>query len=276
VLPCVGWRQRDVFARLLGELAVVGIVAGVAGGLLAVGLIHWLDLSASPLRAVFVPVLAVGLALLAGAGAVWPATATSPLAAVSPPVLTGRQPHSTRRPVGLAALNLSRRPGRTLAAAVAVFVGVGALALLLAITFAFRGAVTGTLLGNVVSLQVHTADYVAVGLVVGLAGLSVLDVLLLGLRERAGEIAVLRACGWTTRQLARLTVYEAVGIGLVGGLTGAAVGVAMGAMLGATAGPLAAAALAAAGVGTGITILACLAPSIYAARVPLAPLLAAE
>jgi ABC-type lipoprotein release transport system permease subunit len=276
VLRCIGWRRRDILARLLGELAVVGVVAGVAGGLVAAGLIHWLDLSASPLRAVFVPVLAVGLALLAGAGAVWPATATSPLAAVSPPVLAGRRPHSTRRPIGLAATNLSRRPGRTLAAAAAIFVGVGALALLLAVTFAFRGAVTGTLLGNVVSLQVHTADYVAVGLVVGLAGLSVLDVLLLGLRERAGEIAVLRAFGWTTRQLARLTAYEAVGIGLVGGLTGAAVGVVIGAMLGASAVPLTAAALAAAGVGVGVTVLACLVPAFYAARVRIAPLLAAE
>jgi ABC-type antimicrobial peptide transport system permease subunit len=43
-------------------------------------------------------------------------------------------------------------------------------------------------------------------------------------RERAGDLAVLRATGWTSRDLARLTLYEGVGLALLGGLTGSVLG----------------------------------------------------
>ncbi|MGW2569976.1 FtsX-like permease family protein, partial [Streptomyces sp. NPDC001537] len=52
------------------------------------------------------------------------------------------------------------------------------------------------------------------------------DVLVMSQRERATDLAVLRATGWTTRELARLTLYEGLGLALLGSLTGAAAGLA--------------------------------------------------
>jgi hypothetical protein len=46
-------------------------------------------------------------------------------------------------------MNLSRVPGRTLVALVTLTIGVGALALIVGVTLAFRGGVAGTLLGRV-------------------------------------------------------------------------------------------------------------------------------
>ena len=52
------------------------------------------------------------------------------------------------------------------------------LTLLVAVTLAFRGAVVGTLLGNVVTVQVRGVDYVAVAATVILGVLAVADALL--------------------------------------------------------------------------------------------------
>jgi hypothetical protein len=46
-------------------------------------------------------------------------------------------------------------------------------------------------------------------------------------RERAGDLAILRATGWTARDLARLPLYEGIGLTLLGGLTGSVLGVAI-------------------------------------------------
>ena len=54
--------------------------------------------------------------------------------------------------------------------------GVAALAFLLAINLAFRGTLVGTLLGQVVSLQVRAVDYISVGLAIALGAFSVADV----------------------------------------------------------------------------------------------------
>ena len=59
-------------------------------------------------------------------------------------------------------MNVLRTPGRTLIGALSLAIGVMALTLLVAVTLAFRGAVVGTLLGNVVTVQVRGVDYLAV------------------------------------------------------------------------------------------------------------------
>jgi hypothetical protein len=70
--------------------------------------------------------------------------------------------------------------------------GVAAFTILLAVTFAFQGEVTGSLLGNAIIAQARAADYlsVALSLLLGVAG--AVDVLVLSQRERAGDLAVLR------------------------------------------------------------------------------------
>jgi ABC-type antimicrobial peptide transport system permease subunit len=105
-----------------------------------------------------------------------------------------------------------------------LFVGVGALALLLSITLAFKGALLGTALGAFISVQVRGVDYLGVVLAVVLAALSVTDVLFLNLRERAPELVTLRAAGWRERDLGRMVALEGLGIGFLGSVAGAGAG----------------------------------------------------
>ena len=73
----------------------------------------------------------------------------------------------------MASTNLLRLPGRTLLGAGALMVGVAALALLVSVNLAFRGTLVGTLLGEVISVQVRGVDYLSVALAIALGGLSV-------------------------------------------------------------------------------------------------------
>jgi putative ABC transport system permease protein len=104
---------------------------------------------------------------------------------------------------------------------------VAAFTILLAVTLAFQGEVTGSLLGNAIVAQARPADYLSVMLSLLLGTAGAIDVLVLSQRERAGDLAVLRATGWTSRNLAKLTLFEGIGLALLGGLTGSVLGVAV-------------------------------------------------
>jgi putative ABC transport system permease protein len=97
------------------------------------------------------------------------------------------------------------------------------------------------------------------------------DVLYLGVRERAAELATLRATGWPDRTEARLVISEGAVIGLLGASTGAALSIAAAAGL---AGELSrvsvTGALAAAGAAVLLAVLASTAPALMAGRQPLA------
>ena len=99
-----------------------------------------------------------------------------------------------------------------------------ALTLLVAVTLAFRGAVVGTLLGNVVTVQVRSVDYVAVAATVILGVLAVADALLISIAERAPELATLRAFGWPESALRRMVITEGALTRLAGSVAGAALG----------------------------------------------------
>jgi ABC-type lipoprotein release transport system permease subunit len=171
--------------------------------------------------------LAVALALIAGVGPAWEATRGEPLDAVRPPVVPGRRGHA-RGFVRLALLNLRRLPLRTAIAAGGLALGVAALTVLIGIERAFHGALLGTLLGNAVSIQVRRPDLVAAGITIALAALAVADVLYLNLRERAPELATLRATGWRDGHIVRLILLEGIGLGLLGSAAGLGVGLLVG------------------------------------------------
>ncbi|MET8038128.1 FtsX-like permease family protein [Streptomyces sp. NPDC005345] len=82
----------------------------------------------------------------------------------------------------------------------------------------------GSLLGNAVVAQARTADYLSVALSLALGAAGAVDVLVLSQRERAADLAIPRATGWTNRELARLTLYEGIGLALLGSLSGAGIG----------------------------------------------------
>ncbi|WP_327011698.1 FtsX-like permease family protein [Dactylosporangium sp. NBC_01737] len=174
-------------------------------------------------------------------------------------------------------LNLVRVPGRTALGAGALAIGIAAATVLGAITYTFHGAIVGTLLGDAVSLRVRAVDTIAVAATILLGVLAVADVLYLNVRDRAAELATLRATGWTSASLARLVAAEGLGIGVLGGALGAGLGVAGAAWL---VGDLTAGLLATAGsaVAAGAVLATCaaLVPAALLHRLPTAQLLAEE
>ena len=214
ILACLGWTRPRLFAAVLGELAVIGLAAGIGGGLASLPLAAGLQLHASPARALLAVPAAVVLAVAAGAVPAWLASRAEPAASVRPAVRTVRRGHQTSGITGLAAVNVLRTPGRSLIGALSLAVGVAALTLITAVTLAFRGTVVGSLLGNAIAFQIRGVDFVAVAASVVLGVLAVADVLFLNIRERSAEIATMRALGWRESALSRLIVTEGVIIGV--------------------------------------------------------------
>jgi putative ABC transport system permease protein len=188
-----------------------------------------------------------------------------------------RSAHAVRSVAGLATTNLLRVPGRTLLGAVSLGVGIFALTLLVAVAVTFHGAVVGTVLGDAVTVQVRSADYVAVAATLLLGALACADVLYLNLRDRSAEIATLRATGWRERQLTRLIALEGAGLGALGGIGGAALGLLAGAVFaGQLTTTMALTAGGAAVLGIAIAALASIPPTAGLRHLPTAMLLAEE
>jgi len=136
--------------------------------------------------------IAVGLALVAGFLPAWQASRAAPLDAILPPVSGKQRGRRVHGIPGMAFANLRRLPARTFLGASGLMLGVAALTVLVAIEQHFQGTLVGTVLGNAVSVQVHTADFVALGLTIALAALSAADVLYLNLHERRVELVTLQ------------------------------------------------------------------------------------
>jgi len=223
-----------------------------------------------------VPV-ALLVAVLAGAGPAWNAARAEPLASVRPPVLAVRRARQPTGVTGLAVVNVLRTPGRAALGALSLGVGVTALTILAAVTFAFRGVVVGSLLGNAVALQARGVDYVAGIAMVALGVLAVADVVVLNIRERAAELATLRALGWPESALGRLVITEGVVIGLVGALSGAVLGLAASAeFAGQLSDRLYVVAVLAIGGGALVAAVAAILPARALRHLPAAHLLAEE
>jgi len=169
----------------------------------------------------------------------------------------------------MAARNLLRVPGRTLVGAACLAVGLASLTLLLAVSYAYRGAVVGSLLGNAVAVQARGADYAAAAMMVLLGAASIADVLYLNVRERAGELATLRVIGWREHHLMELVAVEGVGLGVLGAALGAATALVAIAIF---AGGLGAAVLATAGLtavaGVAVAAVAAVVPALLVRRLP--------
>jgi putative ABC transport system permease protein len=160
---------------------------------------------------------------------------------------------------------------------VSLAVGIAGLTVLTAITFAFRGVVVGSLLGDAIAVQVRAVDYVAIAATVLLGVLGVADVLFLNIRERAPELATIRSLGWQESALARLVITEGAAIGLVGSLAGAGLGLAMTAWFaGQVTHRLVAVTVTTAAAGLVITAIAAVVPAAQLRRLPAAHLLAEE
>ncbi|MEV4508215.1 FtsX-like permease family protein [Dactylosporangium sp. NPDC049525] len=277
VLACLGWPGRRLFGLVLAEALILGLTAGLAGTAIAL-------LAAPPLgiglqwrtAALAVPA-ALLLSVLAALQPAWRANRTDPVAAVRPAVSAVRRARTPRRVAGLAWTNLLRTPGRTLVGVLSLAIGVAALTFLAVLTVGFRGTVSGTVLGDAVTVQVRGTDYLAAALTVLLGAAAVADVLYRGIRERAGEFALLGASGWDDHLLIRLAGYEAVALGATGALLGTAVSLGLAALLGgALPGAVWLAAAGAALAGLLVTVAAATVPVRTLRRLPTARLLAEQ
>jgi putative ABC transport system permease protein len=277
VLACLGWTRSRLFGAVLGELAAIGLAAGLLGAAAALPVSSVLGLRAPPGRALLAVPVAVAVAIAAGLVPAWLAARAEPVASVRPPVLGVRRARQPGGVTGLAVVNVLRSPGRALIGAIGLAVGICALTMLTAVTFAFRGVLVGTLLGDAVAVQVRAVDYIAVVATVALGVLAVADVVFLGIVERGAELAVIRALGWRERALSRMVVTEGVIIGLAGSLAGAAIGlVAAARFAGQLPDSLYVIAAAAMVAGVLVTAAAALLPAQALRRLPAAHLLAEE
>ncbi|MGC4893973.1 FtsX-like permease family protein [Micromonospora sp. DT31] len=277
VLACLGWSARRIGALVLGEVAALGLVAGLLAVGLAVPLGRALGIDVDWRQALLAVPVALLLALAAGLPPALRAARTHPVAALRPQVVGIFRARRARTVAGMALVNLARAPGRTLLGAGALAIGVAALTLVAAVTYAFRGAVVGSLLGDTVSLSVRGADTLAASATVLLGAAAVADVLYLDIRDRAAELATLRATGWTDGALVRLIGWQALFLGGLGALTGAGLGLGGAAWLvGEVPSALVTVAAVVAAAGMFVTCLAALIPAGMLHRLPTARLLAEE
>lgn len=276
-LLCLGWPQRAIFTALLGELALLGLVAGMFGTLIAAGATVAFSLEMPLARSLLVLPVAVSLTVLAGVLPARAAARSVPLDAVRPQIVGDVRRRRVRSLTTMAAANLRRLPSRTLVGVLGLLVGVGALALLLGVNQAFKGTLVDTLLGQAILVRIKAVDYLAVAVTIALAGLSIADVLFLNLRERAAEIVTLRTFGWTEAQLRRLVALEGLALGLLGGGLGAMLAFLVGTLaLAVPAGPLALMALLALIGGIFVGFAASIAPLMHIRRLTPPAVLAEE
>ncbi|MEU8080932.1 ABC transporter permease [Catellatospora citrea] len=278
VLACLGWRSLRLTGLVLSEVAMVGLAAGVLAAGSAVPVAGLAGIAVSWRHAL----LAIPAALLLALAAAWfparRAGRVDPMTVVrSGGVRAAGTSRQVRSVTGLAVSNLRRVPGRTVVGAIALAAGVCALTLLVAVTFAFEGAIVGSLMGDAVSVSVRGVDLAAVvGMVLfGLVGVA--DVQYLNIRDRGAELAVLRSVGWTERALARMVLVEGVGVGVLGAVVGAGLGLGGAALLAGHAPPLLyGIAVAVAVAGIAFAAFAAAVPASGLRRVKLAVLLADE
>jgi len=277
LLAGMGWTSARLFLALLSEVGAIGLAGGLGGATVALLVAHPLHVGASLTRAAIAVAAAVLLALLAGIPPALSAARADPAAAARPAIRVERRVRRPRTVLQLALVNLLRVPGRTALGALSLAVGVAAVSFLLAATIAFHDVLVGTLLGHAVAVQVHTSDIAAAAAAVALGVAAVIDVQVLNMRERAGEVATLRAIGWRTQHLRRMVATEGACTGIAGSLLGALVGSGAAAVFAGNLPPQLVLTTALASVaGATVAVLAALAPAILVARMPLTPLLASE
>jgi putative ABC transport system permease protein len=277
VLSAVGWRRSRLFATVLGELAGIGLAAGLLAAAISVPISAALGLNASPGWALLAVPVAIVVAVVAGLAPAWAAARADPVSSVRPPVLAVRRAHQPGGITALAALNVTRTPGRTAIGVVSLAVGIAAVTMLTAVSFAFRGVVVGSLLGDAVAVQVRGVDYIAAGATVALGVLALADVVFLNITERAAELATISSFGWRDSTLGRLVITEGAIIGATGSLLGAGLGLAAAAWFaGQLPARLIAIAAVAVAAGIVITAAAALLPAALLRRLPTAHLLAEE
>ncbi|WP_433303940.1 FtsX-like permease family protein [Actinoplanes sp. CA-030573] len=113
VLVALGWPARRIAGAVLGEIALIGLVAGLLSPALTWPLGAALHVGAGPGRALLAVPVAVGLALLAGSVPAARAARLRPAETLRPAVRAPRRARAGRTVTAMGLANLTRTPGRT-------------------------------------------------------------------------------------------------------------------------------------------------------------------
>ncbi len=223
LLKALGWYPRTLARVILGRI-LWAVVVGMGGGLLLLWILaHFLPLHLPPW-----PVVGGELLLLftmSLMGVLYPTIALIQHLPIYG-LRWGTVRYASPRPyiwgshLGYVWIRLRRRPGRTVASALAF---AGASMLFLLVMFVVRereGFLAGTLLGEYITL--HVRPYHSMLLVLGflISGLVVQMHMQGEVIEDRWEIGLLKAVGWTTWDVARLFVEEGLFFGFFGGILG--------------------------------------------------------
>ena len=231
----LGWSRGQVFVHVLVPVLLTALAAGLAGAVAALAVRAWLGLPPSPAEVAIAIPAALLVALVAASGPAGVAARLDPVVAMRPPVARSATRRTLRSPLGLAWRSVRATPGRAAPAAAGVAVASTAVATILAIQAEFNGRAVGTLLGDAVTIQVRAPDLAAAALGFLLAGLGLYHLMATEVRERAMELALLRAVGWPGATILRVLIVEAALVGVAGAAVG---GLVAGGVLLATFGPL--------------------------------------
>lgn len=278
VLRTTGWTAWNVFAWILGGVLLASLVSGLVGAGTAWGVSAWLGLALDGRQALWAIPAAVVVGLLA---AVVPAVSASSVPALEATFPAGTRRRSGRlgrvwgRP-GMALRALRLGWGRSLLGVLALATATAALGVLWGIQAEFNGRAVGTLLGDAVTLQVRQPDlWASLGLF-ALAGIGVAHVLGIQVRERATELATLRATGWRTTSLIEVLGLQGLALGLFGAAVGGGAALAFDLGVLGTGGAVGRWALAAGGVGVLTALAAVVVPAVRLGRQRLASVLAED
>lgn len=223
ILHAVGWGWRALLRFVLGEAMSLGLLSGIIGVLLGLAGSFLLGKSIAVETAVLFPLITMSLFT---AAAILPARSAwrlPPAAAIR----RGETAQSRRllrasSVLGLAAAGMLRRPSRTLATAATTVLAAGMLVFVRLVTLGLDGSLYGTLLGEWVRTEIRPYHEAMVMLALFTSGVAVGQVMALNLRERRGEIGLLRAVGWRRSTLLVVFLFEGTLFGLLGGAVGTA------------------------------------------------------
>ena len=275
-LRTVGWARGDVARLVVGECVAIGAVAGVVGlGVLVVAVAASGLVIPATRFALVVPAAIVVAALGAGLPA-WHSGVAAPIEPLRGPALALGRRRSVSSPGALAAANVSRLRGRSLVAVTNLALAVLVLSVVVGVVVAFGGGVAHSLLGNAVAFQVRGAELVSAGLVVAIGAVAVADVQVAELRDRAAELALLAAVGWTPGQIARLALRESALLAAAGALLGALAGLGILLGLGGQIGSSLVSVALAAAIGAALAMVGVLLPLRRQARLQPAGALSGE
>jgi hypothetical protein len=239
ILAALGWSPRHLTTLFLGQALLLALAGGLAGLGLAFLLCFLLDLSPPALLIAWALPVVLGLALLGLLGPLWrlwrlrpsslfrASRPIRPLQAAGQPARRGAALGVRLFPLGsLAARNLLRSPWQTLLLVGSLLLSTLLLVVTLSSLLAFRQLLQGTLLGQAVLLQTALPQLVSVLFTLLLTCLGIADLLLLQVRERQGEFALLQAIGWPLGLVQGLVLRESFLLALLGTLPGVGLAVA--------------------------------------------------